>query len=66
MDWSKEFNRVTIPYADCYVYENQTKKRLESVNEKFNKYYVECVRQTKIKLTFAEEVKVIYIEQPEY
>ena len=62
-DWMKEFDKINIPYADCYVYENQTKKKITDANEKFNKYYTKCVRQSEIKLKFVDEVKVFYLEQ---
>ena len=61
-DWMKEFEKINIPYADCYVYENQAKKRIENANQRFNEYYTECVRQSEVKLQFVEEVQVVYFE----
>ena len=46
----KEFDKINIPYADCFVHEHQVNKRVEKANKKFNQYY-------------AEEVKVVYFEQ---
>ena len=48
-DWMKEFDKIYIPYADCYVYENQAKNKITDANEKFNKYYTKRVRQSEIK-----------------
>ena len=59
-DWMKEFDKINIPYADSYVYENQAKNKITDANEKFNKYYTKRVRQSEIKLKFAEEVKVFF------
>ena len=62
-DWMKEFDKINIPYADCFVHEHQVNKKIENANKKFDEYYAICVRQSEIKLTFAEEVKVVYFEQ---
>ena len=40
----KEFDKINIPYADCFVPEHQVNKRVEKANKKFNQYYANCVR----------------------
>ena len=55
-DWMKKFDKINIPCAYCFVHEHQVNKRVEKANKKLNQYYADCVRQSAIKLTFAEEV----------
>ena len=59
-DWMKEFDKINIPYADCFVHEHQVNKRVEKANKKFNRYYANCV-QLKLSWHLLEKLKLFIL-----
>ena len=56
IDWTKQFEKVSIPYADEFVNNYHYNKRIENANKKLNFTYKNCIRQSQVILKFSDDV----------
>lgn len=61
-DWTKEFEKINIPYADDFVLNRRSKIRIEYANKTFDEFYKVSNKVNMTKVKFAEKVEIYYHE----
>ena len=58
VNWMKEFEKISIPYAHDFVSKKYSERRLQNINKTFDEYYKILDKKNVQKVKFAEKIEI--------